>query len=293
MPSLYLVKNRDGGRAHPSGNAKSKGISVADKGFESSLEKWDPVLTERVIGILRPIVKRYFRSEVHGLDHIPTGGALLVSNHSGGTVATDIPTISVAFYDRFGYSRPIYTLSHDILSIGLTKGFFLGTGFIPASRDNAAQALAADAVVMVFPGGDHDAMRPTLQQNVIDFNGRKGYVQTAIDAAVPIVPVVSIGGQETQFFLTRGTWLAKRLGLKRLLRSELFPVSVGFPFGLTVGAINLPLPTKIVTRVLPPIDVAAEFGRKPDVAAVDAHVRTVMQTALDQLARERRFPVLG
>ncbi|MBJ7337156.1 1-acyl-sn-glycerol-3-phosphate acyltransferase [Mycolicibacterium sp.] len=258
-----------------------------------ALTKWDPALTKRLVDVLRPIVNRYFRFEVHDLGRIPASGALLVSNHSGGTVATDIPTFSVAFYDQFGYERPIYTLSHDILSVGLTKDFFLRAGFIPASRDNAARALAADAVVMVFPGGDHDAMRPTLQQNVIDFKGRTGYVKTAIDAGVPIVPVVSIGGQETQFFLTRGTWLAKRLGLKRLLRSELFPISVGFPFGLSVGAVNLPLPTKIVTQVLEPIDIAAEFGTNADVAAVDARVRDVMQTALNRLASERRFPVLG
>ena len=65
---------------------------------------------------------------------------------------------------------------------------------------------------MVFPGGDFDAMRPTLSQNVIDFSGRTGYVRAAIDAGVPIVPMVSIGGQETQLLLTRGTGLAKRVG---------------------------------------------------------------------------------
>jgi hypothetical protein len=56
---------------------------------------------------------------------------------------------------------------------------------------------------------------------------------------------------------------------------------------------NLPLPTKIVTAILEPIDVVARFGGKPRVADVDAHVRSAMQTALDRLARERRFPVLG
>jgi 1-acyl-sn-glycerol-3-phosphate acyltransferase len=110
---------------------------------------------------------------------------------------------------------------------------------------------------------------------------------------VPIVPVVSIGGQETQLFLTRGTWLAKRLGLKRLLRSEMVPVSFGFPFGLSLGAMNLPLPTKIVTEVLAPIDIAAKFGEDPDAAVVDAHVRKMMQSGLDTLAKRRRLPVLG
>lgn len=256
--------------------------------------KWDPTLTERVVGLLRPIAKHYFRSEVHNLARIPAGGALLVSNHSGGPTTTDLPTFAVHFYDRFGYDRPLYTLSHDVLSVGLTKQFFQRVGFIPASRDNAARALASDAAVMVFPGGDYDAMRPTLQQNVIDFNGRTGYVRTAIDAGVPIVPIVSIGGQETQFFLTRGTGLAKRLGfIKRLTRSEMVPIAAGFPFGLTLGGSNLPLPSKIVTAVLAQIDITARFGEDPDVAKVDAHVRKVMQTALDRLARQRRLPVIG
>jgi hypothetical protein len=45
--------------------------------------------------------------------------------------------------------------------------------------------------------------------------------------------------------------------------------------------------------VLVPIDVVKQFGKHPDVDEVDAHVRSVMQTALDRLARQRRFPVLG
>jgi hypothetical protein len=71
-------------------------------------------------------------------------------------------------------------------------------------------------------------------------------------------------------------------------------VTLGFPFGLSViMPRNLPLPTKIVTDVLEPIDIVARFGNEPHVADVDAHVRSVMQTALDRLARNRRFPVLG
>jgi len=256
--------------------------------------KWDPMLTERVVGLLRPIAKHYFRSEVRNLARIPAGGALFVSNHSGGPTTTDLPTFAVHFYDRFGYDRPLYTLSHDVLSVGPTKQFFQRIGFISASRDNAARALASDAAVMVFPGGDYDAMRPTLKQDVIDFNGRTGYVRTAIDAGVPIVPIVSIGGQETQFFLTRGTGLAKRVGIiKRLTRTEMVPIAAGFPFGLSLGGANLPLPSKIVTQVLTRIDVTARFGEDPDVAAVDAYVRKVMQRALDRLARQRRLPVIG
>jgi 1-acyl-sn-glycerol-3-phosphate acyltransferase len=110
---------------------------------------------------------------------------------------------------------------------------------------------------------------------------------------VPIVPTVSIGAQETQLFLTRGNWLARKLGITKA-RMDILPFSVGFPFGLSmIFPPNLPLPSKVVTEVLEPIDVTAQFGKDPGVAEVDEHVRAVMQSALDRLAKQRRFPILG
>lgn len=258
------------------------------------IDKWDPGLTQRVMGVMRPVLKTYFRCQVHGLGSFPPGGAMVVGNHSGGMFPMDVPIFSAEFYARFGYDRPVYTLSHDILMAGPTGQFFRRTGYIRANRENAAAALRSGGVVIVFPGGDYDAYRPTLSENVIDFNGRKGYVRTAVEAGVPIVPAVSIGGQETQLYLSRGTWLAERLGVKRLLRSAILPLSFGFPFGLSaVIPPNVPLPTKIVTRVLEPIDIAARFGDEPDADEVDEYVRSVMQQGLDELAAERRFPILG
>ena len=107
------------------------------------------------------------------------------------------------------------------------------------------------------------------------------------------MPVVSIGGQETQLFLTRGAALAKRLGLGRL-RVGILPISVGFPFGVSVFVPpNVPLPAKIVTKVLDPVDIVGQFGEHPDVDAVDAYVRSLMQDALDELSTQRRFPFFG
>jgi hypothetical protein len=57
--------------------------------------------------------------------------------------------------------------------------------------------------------------------------------------------------------------------------------------------VNVPLPSKIITQVLPPIDIVAEFGEDPDVDEVDAHIRRVMQRALDDLAAQRRLPIVG
>jgi 1-acyl-sn-glycerol-3-phosphate acyltransferase len=260
----------------------------------SPVEKWDPALTERFMALVRPVAKGWFRSEVRGLDSFPSGGALVVSNHSGGLIALDVPVFAIDFYDTFGYVRPVFTLSHDLLFRGPQKQLLEGTGFIRATRDNAAEALRAGGVVVVFPGGDYDAYRPTAVANTIDFNGRTGYVKTALAAEVPIVPVVSIGGQENQVYLSRGGWLARRLGLKKLIRSDILPITLGFPFGLSMlFPLNLPLPTKIVTKSLEPIDVVGQFGADADPAVVDAHVRSVMQAALDELASARRFPILG
>ena len=258
------------------------------------IARWDPGFTERLVGAAEPIARRWFRFDVRGLESLPPdGGALIVANHSGGMLTPDVLIFSAAFYGRFGYDRPLYTLGHDGVFAGPLTGWLGRLGVIRANRENTAKALASGGVVLVFPGGIYDAYRPTLAENVVDFNGRTGYVRSAIDTGVPIVPAVSIGGQESQLFLTRGTWLAKLLGLSRW-RSDILPITVGFPFGLSViMPPNVPLPTKIVTDVLEPIDVVARFGEAPDIADVDAHVRSVMQTALDRLAGKRRFPVLG
>jgi 1-acyl-sn-glycerol-3-phosphate acyltransferase len=275
-------------------------MSDADgEGFEGDeISKWDPEFTRRVVGILRPVMKRYFRAEVRGSDHIPeVGGALLVSNHSGGQFSLDVPILGIEYYDKFGYDRPIRTLAHDFLFSGPVADVLQRLGIIRASSKNADEALLSGDVVVVFPGGDYDACRPTSQQDVVDFNGRTGYVRTAIETGVPIVPAVSIGGQENQLYLTRGIGLAQRLGrIAKAARLTTVPVSLGLPFGLSLGGLlppNLPLPTKIVTQVLEPIDVTAQFGKDPDIAVVDAYVRGVMQKALTELGRQRRLPILG
>jgi 1-acyl-sn-glycerol-3-phosphate acyltransferase len=247
----------------------------------------------RVMPLLKLVCKLWFRSEVRGIEHVPEGGVLLVSNHSGGLIAMDVPVIAVAFAEHFG-DRPLYCLAHDLLFVGQANEPMRRAGFIPATREAAAESLRAGAATIVFPGGDHDAFRPTWKRNTIDFAGRTGYVRTAVEAGVPIVPVVSIGGQEDQIHLSRGELIAKLLGLEKRLRTKYLPVTFGFPFGLTLAfPPNLPLPTKIRTEVLDPIDIVAEFGEDPDIDEVDAAVRERMQTAMNELKRRRRFPVLG
>ena len=243
-----------------------------------------------VRALLERVLKLYHRIEISGQEHLPDSGALIVGNHSGGVIAMDVPIIATAYWEKYGISHPLRVLAHDVLMLPFGS-VLKPLGFVNATRENAQAALAEGGATIVFPGGDYDVYRPTSKRNVIDFGGRTGYVRTAIEAGVPIVPVVSIGGQESQLVLSRGESLAKLIPITKLFRSKYAPIALGFPWGISLGIPpHLPLPTKIVTRFLAPID-PAEHGN--DVAAVDLLVRTRMQEALDELAAERRYPVLG
>ena len=256
---------------------------------------WNPEKVASFLDVARPLLKLWHRSQVHGLEHVPDGGSLIVSNHSGGVLTMDFPVFLIDWCARFGTARPCYLLSHAVLFKTPMGEWLRGIGLVPAGREAAQTVLATGAALMVFPGGDYDVSRPTTQANTIDFGGRTGYVSTALTANVPIVPMVSIGGQESQLYLSRGTELARILRLPQLIRMANMPITFGFPWGPSVLAFppNIPLPTKIVVQVLEPVDVRAEFGDDPDPRVVDAHIRKLMQAALDELARKRRFPVLG
>lgn len=259
----------------------------------SALSGRDPAYIATVLPALKLAMKAYFRSSVKDMEKVPEGGALIVGNHSGGLMPMDVPIIAVAFADTFGADRPLYCLAHDMLFTGVAGPVMRKFGFVKATRETAHEILTGGGVTIVFPGGDYDTFRPTLKANVVDFNGRTGYVRTALRAGVPIVPLVSIGGQEAQLFLSRGEWIGRHSPLRKLMRTDLFPIGAGFPFLIGPAPLNFPLPTKITTRVLDPIDIEAEFGPDPDPAAVDEVVRGRMEDALADLARKRRFPVLG
>jgi 1-acyl-sn-glycerol-3-phosphate acyltransferase len=219
----------------------------------------------------------------------------MVGNHSGGNLAPDTLSFTLAFNAFFGAERPFFQLAHDLV-LALPMPIQLRKfGTIPASRANAKKALEADAAVLVYPGGDYEVHRPSWESNVVDFGGRTGFIRLALESGVPVVPVVSIGGQETALFLSRGDRLARRLGIDRTLRLKVMPLSITIPWGVTVGDFipRLPLPAKITTQVLPPIDLRDEYGDEPDVDEVADDLQRRMQIALDALAAERRLPLAG
>ena len=220
---------------------------------------------------------------------------LLVGNHSGGNLTPDTIVFTLAFYTYFGVERRFHQLAHNLV-LGSPVGPLLRRyGTVAASHENARRALDAGAAVLVYPGGDWEVHRPSWHRHEVDFAGRKGFVKLALDADVPIVPVVSAGGQETALFLSHGRRLSKLLGLDRLFRLKVLPVSLALPWGINVGDFlgHLPLPAKITVQVMEPIDLHERFGKKVDVDAAYTYITGLMQDQLDVLAAERRLPVLG
>ena len=247
--------------------------------------------------------KYYFRLETSGWDRLPAETSLLIGNHSGGSLTMDAWTFVFAWWERFGTERVLHPTAHDVLMAAPGLGdYFRQAGVIPASRPGVTAALSAGCDVIIWPGGDVDAMRNWRKRDQAVLGGRKGFVRQAIRSGVPIVPVASVGGHDTVFVLSEGQWIANGLdrisGLKKKLRGTRLPIVLGMPFGLTIETIptHLPLPAKIRTEILEPIHIDTDPDRVNDreyVNSIYLEVSSAIQGGMDRLAKQRRFPIFG
>jgi 1-acyl-sn-glycerol-3-phosphate acyltransferase len=263
---------------------------------KADLDERDPDYIRESLPRLWLLASIWFRGEVRGLERIPAEGpVLLVGNHSGGNLTPDTSVFTLAFNTYFGVERRFYQLAHNLVLSMPGLGFLRKYGTVAASPENADQALDSGAALLVYPGGDYEVHRPIWESAKVDFGGRKGFIRLAREKDVPIVPVVSIGGQETALFLSRGEWLAKLLRLDRMFRLKVLPISIALPWGLNIGDMlgRLPAPAKITIQVLPPIDLRERYGKTPDLDEVYADLMGEMQEMLTTLQSERTLPVVG
>src|SRR3954466_7583550 len=262
----------------------------------ADLDERDPDFIRERLPAFWLAASLYFRADVKGLENIPEKGpVLLVGNHSGGNVIPDTQIFMFAFNTYFGVERPFFQLAHNLILTLPGLGWLRKMGTVAASRENAHRALASGAALLVYPGGDYETNRPSWQSSKVDFGGRKGFIDLALERNVPIVPVVAIGGQETALFLTRGERLARLLQLDKLFRLKVLPISITVPWGITVLDIpgHIPLPAKISIKVMEPIDLKKDFGRNPDRDEVYESIPGRMQRTLDGMAEERTLPFFG
>ncbi len=263
---------------------------------KADLDERDPDYIRENLAGMWLLATLYFRAEVRGLDKIPEEGpVLLVGNHSGGNLTPDTTVFTLAFATYFGVERRFYQLAHNLVLAMPGLGRLRKFGTVAASHKNANRALESGAALLVYPGGDYEVHRPSWESGKVDFGGRKGFIRLALDKDVPLVPVVSIGGQETSLFLSRGEGLAKALRLDKMFRLKVLPISLGLPWIVNVGdmAGHVPLPAKITIQVLDPINLRERYGEEPDLVEAYADIIGDMQLTLDELAAERRLPFIG
>lgn len=273
---------------------------VPDPGDAGVGAQRDPAFLRAVRPLLETYAS-YFRSEVRGFDRVPDHGPMLVvGNHSGGQLPPDIPILLSAWWRERGEDEPIFTLMHSFfMAIPGVGPLMARGGGLVADPANAEAVLRDGGILIDYPGGDHEVFRTWSDRNKIDFGGHMGVVRLALRTQVPIVPVVSVGAHETLVVLSRGEQLARRLGLDKRLRISVLPLAFGPPFGLVPPGIpTIPLPAKVTVELLDPIDWSDRHGPEsagdPDVVreCYDELVGT-MQSAMDRLAAERRFPIIG
>ncbi|RBY76211.1 glycerol acyltransferase [Blastococcus sp. TF02-09] len=262
---------------------------------------------ETVMRLQQPLVdlleKYYFRLEVEGWERVPDRTCLVVGVHSGAALTMDAWSLVSAWHKHFEGKRFLHGTAHDVLMAAPGLGdYFRSVGVIAANRTSVSAALDQGEDVVVWPGGEVDSMRSWFKRDVATLAGRRGFVKQAIRSGVPILPVATVGGHDTVFVLSEGKWLAngldRLLGLKKTLRGANLPIIAGFPFPIAVEILpaHVPLPAKIRTELLEPIEVDDDPERADDEAYVQKiydQVEAEIQAGMDRLAARRSLPVLG
>jgi 1-acyl-sn-glycerol-3-phosphate acyltransferase len=294
--SASLLRTFTGAGAGIASSVRRLGGSLVPRFREGDLDDRDTDAMRELLPAMWLLASAWFRPDIRGLGRVPRQGpVLIVGNHTGGANSPEVLISQLAFSAYFGVERPHYQLAHRVLLNSPVGSVVRRFGTVEAAPANAEAALDEGAMVTVFPGGDYEVFRPSWESAKVDFGGRTGFLRLALRKNVPIVPMVTLGGQETALFLSRGERLARLTGASRLMRLKTIPVVVGFPFGLSVGGFPplLPLPAKVTMELLEPIDLRARYGADPDVEEIYHDLTATMQDTLTALQRERRLPVLG
>ena len=216
------------------------------------------------------LVNAWYRAEVRGIEQRPAKGpVLIVGNHTGGVNSPEVVHLPARA------SRPTSgssgrTTSSPTAWCSTRRSAVSCAASAPSrpTRATPSMALDAGAMVTVFPGGDYEVYRPSWESAKVDFGGRKGFIRLALEAGVPIVPMVTIGGQETALFLSRGEWLARCCALDQKHEAEdAADHRSACPWGSASAASRrcIPLPAKVTIELLEPIDLRERYGEDADI----------------------------
>jgi len=227
----------------------------------------------------------WFRVEVEGIENVPsTGGALLVSNHAG-ALPPDAATIAKAIREEHPHPRPInVTIEHFFKGYPGFSVLMPKIGCVAAHPANVQRLLFdEEQLVLVFPEGRKGTEKLYKDRYRLRRFGRGGFVEAAMRAGAPIVPVCVVGAEEAAPVFAK-------IGLMRRLTGLLyFPITPTFPHLGLLGMLGY-LPAKFKLRFLEPIrfDGDEMDADKALVQTVANEVRARIQENLwDMLAKRK------
>ncbi|MDQ2648722.1 MAG: acyltransferase family protein [Actinomycetota bacterium] len=261
----------------------------------SDVDEWgrSEHMRELARTIYAPMYERWHRVEWDGIDKIPTtGGALLVSNHAG-AIPPDAPAIMHGIETTLG--RPVYGLADEMFKkLPVVGTMWSRVGGVLAHPDNAYRLLREQQqLALVFPEGTKGTGKTYGERYQLRRFGRGGFVQIAMRAGVPIIPIAVVGAEEAMPILFKSAPLAKLLGLPYVpITANMFAFAGLGPLGAA-----LTLPAKIRIKVLDPVhfDVEPDQARYSRSRIMDEseQIRTKIQEALYEMLRARKSVWFG
>jgi 1-acyl-sn-glycerol-3-phosphate acyltransferase len=245
----------------------------------------DPAHEKNLRPALDFLFKRYFRTRVEGVEHVPNEGrAMIVANHSG-ALPLDGLMIRQALRLNHPAGRDARWLAEDfsfyLPFIGVTMNRI---GAVRACPENGERLLAKNHVVSVFPEGAEGIKKLYRERYQLQRFGRGGFVRLALRTQSPIIPCAVIGGEEANPILHRFDNLSKLVGVDYL------PITPTFPWLGPLGL--LPLPTRWHLVFGEPISVAnygpAAASDHVLVGRISERVRASIAGLLDGGLRRRK-----
>jgi 1-acyl-sn-glycerol-3-phosphate acyltransferase len=242
--------------------------------------------SERVEGLFDKAVvdffyKYWFRAEIEGIENVPSaGGALLVSNHSG-ALPPDAAMIAKAIKEEHSHPRPLnITVEHFFKGYPGFSMLIPKIGCVAAHPANVQRLLYDEQqLVLVFPEGRKGTEKLYKDRYKLRRFGRGGFVEAAMRAGAPIVPVCVVGAEEAAPIFAQVNVLQKLTGL------IYFPLTPTFPWLGPLGMLGF-LPAKFKLRFLEPMyfDEDRMWEDKALVQTVAHEIRVrIQENVLDML----------
>jgi 1-acyl-sn-glycerol-3-phosphate acyltransferase len=186
----------------------------------------------------RWIYKNYFRVEAHGVERVPEGRVLLVSNHAG-QIPVDGAMVAISLFLEAEPPRIARSMVEKwVPTLPFVSVFFSRCGQVVGTPENCRWLLEHDQAILVFPEGVKGVSKTFDKRYRLQEFGL-GFMRLALESRAPIVPVAVIGSEEQAPALYNFTRLAKVIG------TPSFPVTPTFPFLLPVGALPYPVKYRI------------------------------------------------